>query len=82
MFWVLTRCVTNGIIKVCYTEREVKDMCVNAKRCEVCNHRQRIIKLVHMEYKGEYKGIWLCEECQERLEKEIAERVGVENATK
>jgi hypothetical protein len=35
-----------------------------------------------MEYKGEYRGVWLCEECLDKIEKENAEKVGKENGEK
>lgn len=49
-------------------------MCENARRCERCNHKHRIIKLVHTNYEGEYRGVWLCEKCQNDIEKEQRER--------
>ncbi len=49
-------------------------MCENARRCERCNHKHRIIKLLTMNYEGEYRGVWLCEECEKALEKEKRER--------
>lgn len=54
-------------------------MCENARRCEECNHKHRIIKLVHMEYQGEYRGIWLCEECHKKLEEMAKERERIFN---
>ncbi len=54
-------------------------MCENAKKCQMCNHKHRIIKLAHMEYEGIYQGVWLCDECLDKIEKENAEKVGKEN---
>lgn len=44
-------------------------MCENARRCEKCGKRRRILVLTTVQENGTSKAKWVCEQCEKFNEK-------------
>lgn len=52
-------------------------MCENARRCEKCGKRRRILVLSLVQENGTSKAKWLCEQCEKSNEELISKFIEV-----